>query len=93
MAAFDNGNYCAGSSYLKRAKLQGPAAYARLSLNPSDKSKTAGSLPSMITAAQPPSFCPELHAKQDSNIVLNCQSVRALAMQVQYALAGHATVV
>ena len=67
---------------LRRAKHQGPAAHVRLSLCPSGRGKAAAALPGVTTAAQPPGFCPAFHAVQDVAMVLNQQSIRALAMQV-----------
>ena len=67
---------------LRLAKQQGPAAYARLSLCSPGKGKAAAALPSITSAAQLPGFCPAFHAVQDVTMVLNQQSMRALAMQV-----------
>ena len=72
----------AGSSMLKRAKLHGPTAYACLALSPSRKGM--GSLPSMTTAAQGPSFCPTFSAEQQTDVILDCNSMKTLAMQVLY---------
>ena len=44
--------------------------------------KAAAALPSITTAAQPPGFCPAFLAIQDAAVVLNQQSMRTLAMQV-----------
>ena len=75
---------------LRRAKQQGPAAYARLSLRPPGRGKAAAALPSITTAAQSPGFCPAFYAVQDVTMLLDQQSMRTLAMQVR-SLRGMAT--
>lgn len=75
--------FCAGSSMLKRAKLHGPTAYACLTLSPLGRGM--GSLPSLTTAAQGPSFCPAFSAEQVTDVILDCNSMKALAMQVLYS--------
>ena len=82
-----------GSSTLKRAKLHGPSAYACLSLAPSGKGKAAAGLPSMTTAAQQPSFCPAFLARQIHDVVLDCQGMKALALQVQRAVYSNAKII
>ena len=77
-----DGIFNAGSSMLRRAKQQGPAAYARLSLCSPGKGMAAAALPNITSTAQPPGFCPAFHATQDVSVVLNQQSMRILAMQV-----------
>ena len=72
---------------LRRAKQQGPAAYARLSLRPPGKGKAAAALPSITSAAQPHGFCPAFHAVQDVSVVLDQQSMKALALQVSLSSA------
>ena len=71
---------------LRRAKQQGPAAYARLSLCPPGRGKAAAALPSITSAAQSLGFCPTFHAVQDVRVVLDQQSMRILAMQVSNVL-------
>ena len=68
---------------LKRAKQHGPTAYACLTLSPLGKGM--GSLPSLTTAAQGPSFCPAFSAEQETDVILDCNSMKALAMQVLYS--------
>lgn len=82
----------AGSSALKRAKLHGPSAYACLSLTSSGKGKAAAGLPGMTTAVQQPDFCPAFLARQNSDVVLDCQGMKALALQVHSAFHGAARI-